>query len=200
MPIADRAAPRTTGNAGSDDIGERDFVDQVVEEWSYEWPADDLLGLALQSRLMRLASLSERSMLDQLRAARLARGEYFILTTLRRTGKPYAMTAGELARSILSTSTNISAALKRLEERKLVHRDLHPDDRRSIVVSLTEAGQRSVDDAREPGVKATGVFSKLTDQERIHLSALMKKALLAADDRPVTTSADDERTNGREDE
>jgi DNA-binding MarR family transcriptional regulator len=191
MRIAEGAAPRMSTSVPADALEERDFVDQVVEEWAREWPGDDLLGLALQSRLLRLASLAERSVLEHLRATRLSRGEYFILTTLRRAGSPYAMTAGELARSILSTSTNISAALKRLEERKLVCRDLHPDDRRSIVVSLTEAGRHCIDDLRRAGVRGpTDVFSVLTDQERVQLSALMKKALLAFGDRPVKRSAE----------
>ena len=175
MPVADRAALRTAGDGTPDDLGERDFVDQAVEEWAREWPADDAVALALQSRLMRLTSFWERSVLEQLRVARLSRGEDFILTTLRRAGQPYVMTVGELARSILSTSKNISGALKRLEERKLLRRDLHPDDRRSIVVSLTEAGQRCVDDVRDARVKGADIFSKLTDEERLQLSALMKK-------------------------
>ena len=175
-------------DAASVPLTEEDFVDELVRQWRNEWPDDDILSLALRSRLMRLASAEERVALDELRAAGLSRGEAFILTTLRRVGAPFQLSSGELAERILSTSRNISVPLKRLEERGFINRELHPHDRRSIVVSLTSAGKSCVDDMLEHRRRVPpderNVFASLTTEEQQTLSALMKKALLHLGDLP----------------
>ena len=58
-------------------------------------------------------------------------------------------------------------------------------------MSLTEAGRRCVDDVRRDGARGPAdVFVALGDEERVQLSALMKKALLAFGDRPVKKSVE----------
>jgi MarR family transcriptional regulator, 2-MHQ and catechol-resistance regulon repressor len=50
----------------------------------------------------------------------------------------------EVATKLLKSGGNITMVIDNLEKRGLVHRDRDPEDRRMIVVSLTEAGSQLI--------------------------------------------------------
>lgn len=52
-----------------------------------------------------------------------------------------SLSAGELAEQVGLSRPALSAALNRLEKRNFVNRQMHPSDRRSVVVSATPAVQ-----------------------------------------------------------
>ena len=167
-----------------------DFVDEVIRQWAEEWPDDDLVALALLSRIARLSQFMQRITGQEMQTSGISRGEFYILTTLRRAGPPYQLSAGELARRILSASKNVSVPLRRLEDRGHISRALDPKDRRSIIVSLTEVGRTCVEEIlnarRASGDEAGGLLAPLSAEERDTLSYLMKKVLLGQGDIPTT--------------
>ena len=60
---------------------------------------------------------------------------------IRIVGRYPAITAGELARALWIDAGTLSAALKRLEARKLVERRRSADDRRKVMLHLTPEGK-----------------------------------------------------------
>jgi DNA-binding MarR family transcriptional regulator len=60
---------------------------------------------------------------------------------IRIVGRYPAITAGELARALWIDAGTLSAALKRLEARKLVERRRSADDRRKVMLYLTPEGK-----------------------------------------------------------
>ena len=85
-----------------------------------------------------------------------------MLSALRRSGAPYALSPGRLLRETMVTSGTMTNRVDRLAAKALVERLPDPADRRGVLVRLTEAGRDRVDAALE----------ELLDQERVLLAGL----------------------------
>jgi DNA-binding MarR family transcriptional regulator len=100
-----------------------------------------------------------------------------VLETLRqRRGK---LRVTELAELAGVNSSTLSRQLDRLEDESLITRDLHPDDRRVVIVSLTPEGR---DTLRRATTTYNRVASKafaghLTDTDLAALQRITAKAL-----------------------
>jgi DNA-binding MarR family transcriptional regulator len=73
--------------------------------------------------------------------------EFDVLATLRRSGDPYQLTAGQLLEATMLTSGAMTHRIDRLEGRGLVRRVSDPADGRVVLVTLTDDGRRVVDAA-----------------------------------------------------
>lgn len=124
-----------------------DHVDAILEQWGSERPDLDLSGMAIIGRISRL----ERSLAPRLAEVFARHGleswEFDLLATLRRSGEPHRMTAGELLDSMMITSGAVTNRIDRLEARGLVAREKDPADGRRVLVALTKAGFRRADAA-----------------------------------------------------
>jgi DNA-binding MarR family transcriptional regulator len=79
---------------------------------------------------------------------------------------------------MMLSSGGTTARLDRLERLGLVRRRPDPDDRRAVLVGLTEQGVRSVDTAVAAGLtKQQELLSHLTAAQQSRLSALLRHAL-----------------------
>ena len=109
--------------------------------------------------------------------------EFDVLAALRRAGRPYALSPGQIGAQTLVTSGTMTNRVDRLEDRGLVRRERDPLDRRGVSVVLTEAGKREVDSA----------LTDLLERERIILAALPApdQASLATALRTLTTEFDE---------
>lgn len=98
-----------------------------------------------------------------------------VLATLRRSGEPFALTAGDLMRSAMVTSGAITQRLDRLEGRGLVRRGPHAGDGRVVLVTLTTAGRELVDRVL-PDHLATEerLLAGLAPEQRSALAALLR--------------------------
>jgi DNA-binding MarR family transcriptional regulator len=124
-----------------------DEVDEIVDAWRRERPDLDVEPLQILSRIGRLADV-----LDERRSAAfvehgLQLHEFDVLAALRRAGRPFELTAGELCAATHVTSGTMTSRLDRLVARKLVVRRADEVDGRLVRVRLTGAGRRRVDGA-----------------------------------------------------
>jgi DNA-binding MarR family transcriptional regulator len=69
---------------------------------------------------------------------RMARRDTRVLEILHRRG---GESPGQLVRDLSVSSGAVTLIIKRLEERRLVRREFHPEDRRRVVVTLAPAGE-----------------------------------------------------------
>src|SRR3954447_17829874 len=124
-----------------------DEVDRLVAAWRQERPDLDVTPLEVLSRVSRLSRHLER----ERRAAFTDHGvevwEFDVLTARRRPDKPYQMSPGALLRATLVTSGTMTNRIDRLTAAGLVSRRPDTEDRRGVLVSLTEAGRTRVDSA-----------------------------------------------------
>ncbi|MDF8266513.1 MarR family winged helix-turn-helix transcriptional regulator [Luteipulveratus flavus] len=123
----------------------QDEVDRIVDAWQRERPDLDVAPLHVLSRISRVARR-----LDQTRGTAFARHdvegwEFDVLSALRRAGTPYELSPGALVQQTLVTSGTMTNRVDRLENRGLVRRRPAPNDRRGVLVELTDEGRDLVD-------------------------------------------------------
>ena len=153
-----------------------DRIDRLLEQWSEERPELDCSGLDIVARVQDLAKLLRRSEDEALESMGLKMWEYDVLSALRRQGRPYRLPASELARESLLSTGAMTNRIDRLEERELVARETDLEDRRSVLVRLTPAGKRLVDDAIEARLNvADQQLAELSESERKTLSYGLRK-------------------------
>ncbi len=152
-----------------------DPVDRLLEQWRRERPDLDTRPMGVVGRVSRVARR-----IDLAQRATFARYEldppaFDVLATLRRSGQPFALTAGDLMRTAMVTSGAITQRLDRLEARGLVRRGPHPSDGRVVVVTLTPAGRDLVDRVL-PDHLATEehLLAALSPQQRAALADLLR--------------------------
>ena len=160
-----------------------DAVDDILGQWSEERPelVTDSLGVVIRVTSLSRAFLREAT--DALAPLDLELFEYDVLSALRRQGRPYALPATGLARETGLSSGAMTNRIDKLESRGYVSRDADESDRRAVIVSLTPAGKKTIDDAIQLRLDAADEsLLGLTDSERNDLARLLRKLRLAGTD------------------
>ncbi|TGQ92598.1 MarR family transcriptional regulator [Mesorhizobium sp. M8A.F.Ca.ET.208.01.1.1] len=156
-----------------------DRAGKAIEQWKRERPDLDVSPMAVIGRLNEVSSLIARDRLAPLFARfGLQAGEFDVLATLRRSGSPYALTPTALYEATMVTSGAMTNRLDRLETSGLIQRGPHPNDRRGIIVRLSDKGLALIDEAVTAHVaNEHQILSGLTLTERETLSRLMEKLI-----------------------
>jgi DNA-binding MarR family transcriptional regulator len=117
-----------------------DGVELIVDQWNRERPDLDVSPMLVFGRLARANRLMEQR-LDAIYSRHdLDSGSFDVLATLLRSGQPYRLTAGQLQRTAMITSSAVAQRLNRLEGRGLVGRTPNESDARATDVTLTAKG------------------------------------------------------------
>ena len=152
---------------------ERDHIDRWLEE--HDLPGVDL---EVEGIVDRINGLRRRfnSMADEtLAELGLAEGAWKVLTTLRLSGSPHRKSVGQLAKRAELSSGAMTNRLDRLEKAGLVRRVPDPEDRRGVLVELTDAGHRAWEDGlRAQAAKESLIAAALTEDEKRKLNALLR--------------------------
>lgn len=125
----------------------RDEVDSLVEAWQRERPDLDVSPMQVLSRVTRLARHLDKQRSAAFAASGLESWEFDVLAALRRAGPDHRLSPGQLLKETMVTSGTMTNRVDRLVSRGLVTRDPHPEDRRAVLVGLTDTGRRAVDTA-----------------------------------------------------
>jgi DNA-binding MarR family transcriptional regulator len=141
-PMADPAPRR---EARADPL--RDEVDDLVARWGAERPDLDVAPLQVMSRLSRLARHLDRARRAAFAAHDLEPWEFDVLSALRRQGPPYQLSPGALLHATLVTSGTMTNRIDRLAAAGLVSRHRDPQDKRGVLVALTDRGKNAADAA-----------------------------------------------------
>jgi len=157
-----------------------DRIDKLLEQWSEERPELDCSGLDVVARVQDVAKMLRHSEDEALESLDLKMWEYDVLSALRRQGVPFQLPATELARESLLSGGAMTNRIDRLTQRGLVEREADPEDRRAVIICLTEAGRSLIDGAIEArlGV-ANEQLARLSKQERKAISTGLRKIAMA---------------------
>ena len=160
----------------------RDAVDRITGQWHDVRPDVDSSPIAVIGRVSRLSRLVDRRLAANFARFGIEAWMYDVLATLRRSGEPYELTAGDLVRQTMVTTGAITNRIDRLEERGLVERD-RTDDRRKVVVRLTTRGRELVDDVvGEHMATEREILSPLSRRQQADLARLLRSLLIGLGD------------------
>lgn len=160
--------------------GVADRADIAKSQWSREMPGLDLEPMVLLGRLSEAAqAIINGHLVPAYAAIGLKQGEFDVLATLVRSGPPYKLMPTNLYKSMMMSSGGMTSRLDKLEKAGHIERCPHPDDRRALMVCLTDSGRKLIKDMIPDYVEGQKrAVSGLTEDERATLSTLLKKLIL----------------------
>ena len=107
---------------------------------------------------------------------------YDVLATLRRSGEPYELTAGDLMRATMVTTGAVTNRIDRLEQRGLVERATS-SDRRKVIVRLTKRGLDTVDEVVTAHMATEReILGSLSFRQQRDLGGVLRSMLLSLGD------------------
>jgi DNA-binding MarR family transcriptional regulator len=157
-----------------------DQVDANLEVWGRELPDLDLEIEGIVERIYKLERHVDATMRETLEEFDLSYGEYKLAMHLRYGGPPYRGKPGKLAKWLGLSTGAMTNRLDNMERRGLIRRLDDPDDRRGVIVELTDEGKDLWD--RAVGVQAEKesiVATALDERERQQLNDLLRRLMNA---------------------
>jgi DNA-binding MarR family transcriptional regulator len=167
-----------------DKVDKVDKVDKIIEQWNRERPDLDVNSMSLIGRFKRISQYLNLEMAKTFTEYGLNHANFDVLATLRRAGPPYGLSPNDLIASTMVTSGTMTNRIDQLIKGGLVERTQNPNDRRSVLVSLTETGFSIIDSAVTAHVATQDrLTSGLSADEYKSLNTLLKKFLNNIEDK-----------------
>jgi DNA-binding MarR family transcriptional regulator len=161
----------------------RDGVDLIVEQWRRERPELDPSPIGIVGRVSRLARELEARLEPVYREHGLEGGWHDVLATLRRQGPPFRMRVTDLTDALMLTSSGTTKRLDRLERAGLIARSADPDDRRGVLIALTDDGRERIDATTADHLaNERRLLAGLTAEEQDQLAGLLRRLRLGLPD------------------
>lgn len=155
-----------------------DHVSSILAQWAVERPDLDVSPMGIVGRISRLSLVVDRELEPVFAQFGLNHWSFDMLATLRRSGAPYQLSPTELFRSMMVTSGTMTNRIDRLTGKDLVRRIPDPEDRRGILVELTDQGRKLIDSALASHVSnEERLLQSLSPEEQSTLAALLGKWL-----------------------
>jgi DNA-binding MarR family transcriptional regulator len=152
-----------------------------VDRWLAEHELPGAVDLEVEGIVDRINGLRRRltRMLDETLADfDLNVGEWKVLAHLQLDGAPHRKSVGQLAKWGDLSSGAMTNRLDRLEEAGLVRRVPDPDDRRGVLVELTDAGARAWEQSvNVQAEKESLIAAALSVNEKKQLNALLRRLM-----------------------
>ena len=155
-----------------------DNVSRAVREVCQAWPGYQASSIEVVLRILRGSRFFYRELVRGLVDYGVSPLESGVLMELRLAGPPYKMTPTRLHNRLLITSGGMTGRIDRLQKRGLVCRSPDPEDRRSILVELTERGLELMEGLSHTHFSIMEQLTEgLTSEERECLAGLLRKLL-----------------------
>lgn len=158
-----------------------DAVDQIVNDLRSWRPDLEVIGLPITGRVLRLAHYLTSGRERRLTEFGLTVADFDVLATLRRRAGTDSVNVGELQHAMMLSSSGVTKRLDRLEVVQLIERHPDPNDRRGVLIKLTQAGLDLIDRA----IVAVTDFESRTvtaaidsDRERLQLENGLRRMLI----------------------
>ena len=140
----------------------------------------DLTAMEVFGRMFELVTILDRDHMAPLFIGLgLQEGEFDVLATLRRSGAPFTLSPTQLYEAMMLSSGGMTARLNRMEKRGLIARLPNPEDRRGVLVQLTDQGHNLIERAVALHAEnETRLLSSLRPDEQDQLNNLLQKLAL----------------------
>lgn len=157
-----------------------DYVSTILAQWAIERPDLDTSPMGIVGRISRISLVLDKELERVFAQFGLNAWSFDMLATLRRAGTPYQLSPTELFRSMMVTSGTMTNRIDRLVEKELVRRIPDPEDRRGILVELTDQGRELIDRALGAHVANEAQLLQLLSSEEQHTLAILLSRWLSS--------------------
>jgi DNA-binding MarR family transcriptional regulator len=155
-----------------------DTTDQQLEGWGGARPDLEVSALQVTARLTRVGAHLARRQEAVFGRFGLGRGEVGALSALRIAGPPHQLSPTRLAKGLMLSSAGVTSRIDRLERRGFVRRLADPNDRRGVLIELTDEGLEVVDAAVAAiTISDQQLLERLDPDEIAQLEAILRNLL-----------------------
>jgi DNA-binding MarR family transcriptional regulator len=155
-----------------------DLTDRLLSGWLDAQPDIEVGALQVTARLSRIGPLLAKRQEAVFGRFGLGRGEVGALSALRLSGPSHRLSPTRLAKGLMLSSAGVTSRIDRLERRGLVRRLPDPDDRRGVIIELTDQGLEVVDAAVAAiAISDRQLLERLDPEEVTALADLLRKFL-----------------------
>src|SRR2546430_4899710 len=145
-------------------MADKDWTDALLDRLAATRSRREIESYEVTARISRIALHIARHQEEVFGRFGLNRGEVGVLGALLLAGSDQQLSPTQLFRGLMLSSAGITSRLDRLERRGYVKRTRHPSDRRGVLVELTPAGRKVL---QQPGAPHAA-------REEGHLASLAK--------------------------
>ena len=150
----------------------------MLTGWTDARPDLEMEALKVTARLSRIGPLLAKRQEAAFSRFGLNRGEVGALSALRIAGPPHRLSPTRLGKGLMLSSAGVTSRIDRLERRGLVRRLADPDDRRGVIIELTDEGRDVVDEAvAAVTISDRQLLERLDPNELEQLEGLLRKLL-----------------------
>jgi DNA-binding MarR family transcriptional regulator len=161
-----------------------DQVDTLSSRLEAQHPYVDISSIAVGGRIARVAIHLGEIRDVVFSPYDISAGESDVLAALWREGPPYELSPGHLRASVTVSSGGMTGRLDRLERAGLAARRPDPDDRRGVLVRLTDKGTTLIGQLIQRYLaEQKRYLSALTPPELERLERLLRKLMVAGEQR-----------------
>jgi DNA-binding MarR family transcriptional regulator len=157
---------------------DQDHVDRWLE--TVELPGTvDLEVEGIVDRINGIRRRLHRMLDETLAEFGLTDGEWKVLTHLQLDGPPHRKSVGQLGKWADLSSGAMTNRIDRLEKAGFVKRVPDPDDRRGVLVELTDGGRRAWEESvSAQAAKESLVTGALSADDKKQLNALLRRLMI----------------------
>jgi DNA-binding MarR family transcriptional regulator len=159
-------------------VTQKDWTDGLLDRLAAGRSRKEIEPYQVTARISRIALHVARQQEEAFGRFGLNRGEVGVLGALLFAGTKQQLSPTQLFKGLMLSSAGITSRLDRLESRGYVKRSRHPDDRRGVLVELTDAGRKVFEQAvtTDTGGEQE-LLAALTKEDQRALVALLRKLL-----------------------
>ena len=157
-----------------------DPIAEAHRQWSARWP-DHADHMAAVTTVMRVQQLLLSRVEDTLKPYGLTFAAYEALRLLafsRRGSLPM----GKMGERLMVHPASVTNAIRKLESRHLVERQLSPDDRRVVLATITDEGRMLAEEATLALNQASFGLPYLSELQAAEITAQLRTIRAQADD------------------
>lgn len=147
-------------------------------EWSRSrWESErlpDAERFAAMATVLRTAQVVGADLDKALRPHDLNRTAFLLLTTVR-IAPGCALPLGRLSRHLMLHPTTVTLTIESLEKRGVMSREPHPNDRRTVLATLTADGRAFFDEVADALATAGYGLSALTPQLAVTATEVLRQ-------------------------
>ncbi|MCK2239892.1 MULTISPECIES: MarR family transcriptional regulator [unclassified Crossiella] len=148
----------------------------IAASWQRELPGVRTESIEIITPVWRIAKVLADDRRRTLARLGVDPSTLDLLSVIRRSGPPYALTTREITRRTLITAGAVSQRIARAEQAGLVARAPSTASRRAVEVSLTEAGHRLIETTvRQLLDHEAELIAALTAEERATLTGFLAR-------------------------